>query len=144
MNNDSMVYLAESITYCVHPAAPLADIDQAQVYLDDLLAKPWFSQRWPKVAKKRIQIRAGKTWKWSASTPWDNKITLSPFHLNNLVILHELAHFCAEREIHKDIYHGPEFCGAYLYLMKRMAGAEVERSFRHALKACGVEFTRVL
>jgi hypothetical protein len=63
--------------------------------------------------------------------------------MNNFVVIHEMSHFCTEKEIHQGLYHGPKFCGVYLYLMKRMAGAEVERSLRHAFQACGVEFDRV-
>ncbi len=63
-----------------------------------------------------------------------------PWSMNNVVMAHEMAHFAAQDEEDEGIDHGPVYCGAHLYILRRFVSEDAARSVRLCYQAYGVEY----
>lgn len=133
MNSDFMVYEAGHVLFSGTDAITIANVAQAQEYLDSVLADRFFVERWPRVAKLPIQVRGSKRYEWAGAAIDTNKIFCPVWALNDISLIHELAHFCTPKREKED--HGPIFCGVHLALIKRYKGASLARQLRYAYKA---------
>jgi putative metallohydrolase (TIGR04338 family) len=114
-----------------------SDAASAASYYEHLSSSRWFSDRWPAVVKRNIQIKPStRTHAWANFE--DNCIYLPPWSLTDLTLLHEVAHFCAAREKASD--HGPIFRKAHHELIRHCMGKEAASCYRHSCLAVGLSF----
>lgn len=140
MNPNIKVYEAERVLYSGPFATRFTDVVEAQAFLDRVLASKAFSSRFPGTAKRDIRIRPSQRYEWAGASPDDNKIRVPIWAMNDITLLHELAHFCQGREKED---HGKVFCGAYLFLVKRYISPDLARRLRLCYQAYDVEFRLV-
>lgn len=141
MNSDTMVYEAERVLYFNADATRFSSIEEAQAYLDYVKSTKFFTARWPGAAKRDISVRESKRYEWAGSYVDKNKIMLPVWAMNDLVLLHELAHFCKTNFSAED--HDAAFCGAYLSLVRHFVSPAQAKSLAYSFKAYGVEFNKV-
>lgn len=107
--------------------------EQAQVYLDRLLATAWFQARW---GRRRIAVRFVNGYA-ARAYQWHGHINMGVGSRCEWVMLHELAHMVTDSDAAP---HGPEFAAAYLKLVayrlgdnaaERLRAAFVERRVKH-------------
>lgn len=113
------VYDAEKFLQDVGPR--METVAEIQAYVDHLLSSAWFRRRWPRVARKGIEVRDGRGRRRAvAETIWGvNLIRMPAWSRSKAVILHEVAHHCTD-EAHglRDVAaHGWQFAGTLLELV---------------------------
>ena len=112
--------------------------DQAQAYLDGLVASPWFGDRWPHCVHVTVE-RRGRGAAWSTCQALDRDgpggrpieaVVLVAGPLRQPVVLHELAHLlCAPGS-----GHGPGFAETMLSLVHHEMGLTAFADYLHALR----------
>lgn len=88
-----------------------------QAYVDEVTSSRWFQSRW---GQKRIEYWAG-----NGSHASGNHITVATEHRRSeAVILHELAHCLVTQRSSTAAWHGPEFAGVLMTLVRNVMGKE--------------------
>jgi putative metallohydrolase (TIGR04338 family) len=115
----------------INPGHGFASLATVQAYVDRILATAWWQTCFPTV--QRVVIDPGSRRKWAGA--WKTKeggtIYLPPGTQGPLSVLHELAHLAQPR---RSAFHGPEFAGIYLALVRNRMGWRKERSLAAAFK----------
>lgn len=125
------VYNAER---CLHLQGYPSNLTAPQAYFDEVTNSKWFLARWDWVTALEIEVRQTKhACAWSHFDK--NLIYLPPWASNDLVLLHELAHFTNSPTVE----HDRSFRRNYLLLVKRNMGSEVHYRLRHAFLAFGLD-----
>ena len=113
-------------------------VRDAQAYVDDLVASPWFAERWPHFLRCAIERRgSGSVYSTNdaldhrgpGGAPTEGAVLLSDGSLCQEVVLHELAHLLAPPECG----HGPEFLAVQTELVRREMGFFAFVEYREAL-----------
>ena len=94
-----------------------ASLLEAQSYLDRLLASPWWQMHFPSVRCVVLFAQEGK-YAVAHKGVHGGAIQLPHWALNQLTLVHELAHLASPPET---IGHGPAFAGIYLLLVHSTA-----------------------
>lgn len=103
------------------------DIRQVRDYVGSLIDSDEFQADWPDVFVVNVERRgSGATWSLACS----ETDTIFLADLSQRVVLHEIAHLCANRDSHG---HGPEFARAFLLLVRREMGFHAYGAFLSAL-----------
>jgi putative metallohydrolase (TIGR04338 family) len=93
----------------------------AQQYVDESLASPWWQMHFPSVRCVVLFNREG-TYAQAHKGVHGGAIQLPSWALNQLTLVHELAHLASPPET---IGHGPAFAGIYLLLVQHCMEAHV-------------------
>lgn len=109
------------------------DIKSAQEYADHIRRSRWFESRWPHVSYRPLPVKRNMRSGWSWYNPETHELWLSRWEINDLTILHELAHV-----IEYDPDHGEDFRRTYIALVRRFMGREPATSLRYAFLAHGL------
>jgi len=68
-----------------------------------------------------IRVGDGRGRRRACALPWRREIRLPRWSRCDWVILHEVAHILQPTNT---AWHGPEFCGVYLFLVREVMGAD--------------------
>jgi len=114
-------------------------VAEMQVYVDKLVASAWFRRRWPRTAGGGIEVRDGRgRSRACATTDWAQRIIKMPrWSRSKSVVLHEVAHHCAD-EAHgvRDVAaHGWQFAATLLELVTHEMGVEAGKGLKESYKA---------
>lgn len=102
-----------------------------QQYVDAVTEAAWFQSRW---GRRKLTVRAGR-----GSHAGGSHLTVSPYYRRSeAVILHEIAHCLTPNN---RAWHGPEFAGILLTLVRYQMGAEHARELRESFRAGRVRAT---
>lgn len=102
-----------------------------QDYVDAVTAAAWFQSRW---GRRKLTVIPGQ-----GSHAGGSHLTVSPYHRRSeAVILHEIAHTLTPSN---RAWHGPEFAGILLTLVRFQMGAEHARELRESFRAGRVRVT---
>lgn len=113
-------------------------VRDAQAYVDDLVASPWFVERWPHFVRCAVERRgSGSVYSTNdaldrcgpGGAPTEGAVLLADGCLCQEVVLHELAHLLAP----PDCGHGPEFLAVQTELVRREMGFFAFVEYREAL-----------
>lgn len=140
MNTDTMVYEAERVLYFNTDATRFSTIKEAQDYLDHVKSTRFFVGRWPDAGDRPIVVKLSKRYDWAGSYVDKNKIMLPVWAMNDLVLLHELAHFCKTDFSTED--HDAVWCGSYLSLVGHFVNKAQAKSLMHSFRAYGVDYIK--
>lgn len=141
--DDTRFYYAE---WNLHKMGLEARLGDPQGFLDKVLGSRAFVNRWPEIARRPIEIRSRQVnQNYALSYRKENLIYLPPWARTDLVVLHELAHFCApsKRVVARGKDkgdHGPHFIGAELELVKLFMGKRPYNCLKHSLRAFEIEW----
>lgn len=100
-------------------------IEACQEYVDWLCQQAWFQRRW---GRQRLTVRHKV---YGSARGGYGRVTLPPWARKEWVILHEVAHGLLPKP---HAWHGPEFVGIYLTLVRFVLGEEAGRQFLDALR----------
>ena len=131
MNSDERVYEAEKMLYTGEFTKRFGSAEDAREFLWAMQTDAWFVKRWPRVAKRDIVIKRSKNYKWAGAYVPQNEILLPVWAMNNLVLVHEMAHFCAPPRA-KEGDHHPAFCAAECLLVDRYVQRGLGKRLRWA------------
>lgn len=111
-------------------------IEIAQKYVDSIVKSPWFKKHYRSVTY--IKVKPGR----GGGVAYWRSISLGvKARRCEGVIIHEIAHICAEADhSHAIAHHGEEFATTYLTLVKRFLGKEKYEALRLAFIRNGVPF----
>lgn len=111
--------------------------ESVQDYVDAMFAAAWFRRRWGFV-RMDVSHSHGR----GSHATGHSSIAMGTEHRRSeSVILHEVAHNLTARADGAAAWHGPEFAGVLLTLVKFQMGAEHARTLRESFKAHGVRYT---
>ncbi len=104
--------------------------DQLQAWVDAVLDRRPIRSRWGAIHIEAVLKRGGSAYGGLG------RITLPLFARNEWIVLHEIAHSLTERSA-RDVsgcpydvaWHGPEYVGVYLFLVKTVLGEEAYKTF---------------
>jgi len=105
-----------------------------QQWVDSIVGTLWWQERFPDVFTIECPTvnRNGTTGSVGAlQDDGVGVIEMHPVHWNELIVLHEMSHVCADAE--GSTAHDPTFCRIYLELVYRMLGAEVWMQLRQSM-----------
>lgn len=116
--------------------------EEARTYLDEVLSQNWFKRLTPKTS---IRIKMTKSNSLtSSSCNWNNTIRLSPRHMYEMILLHELAHQVVDSQPEhislKYAAHGELFAYTYLELVRHQLGDEVRDELAKAFDEGNVKW----
>lgn len=118
------------------------NLDGVQRYIDQVQATEWYNTAFPRPAQqRRVTVRQRKTahkahYEYAGATiaMFDSHMARDPrWAMREVVVLHELAHHVARDQ------HGPEFVGAFLFLIKHAMGPEAWLLAMDAFVSGGVD-----
>lgn len=118
-----------------HPAE-FKTMDQCQAFIDQVLRSRWVATRW----RKTLVALPGKGYSRAVAYPDRGTIQLPLWSRSKLVICHEIAHHLTPSTY---AWHGPEYAGVYLMLVKHVIGDEAYDALRASFKANHVRYTLV-
>ena len=127
-NQKQRVYNAEKSVYKFGQTIPTNEL---QAYANKVLDKRAIRSRW---GTRNVRVECGR----SSGASYGGRITLGVACRNEWVMLHELAHELAPREVK----HGPEFVGIYLFLVDLILGKAEGNRLRAAFKEQRVRSSR--
>lgn len=127
-NQKQRVYNAEKSVYKFGQTIPTNEL---QAYANKVLDKRAIRSRW---GIRNVRVELGR----SSGASYGGRITLGVASRNEWVMLHELAHELAPREVK----HGPEFVGIYIFLVDLVLGKAEGNRLRAAFKANRVRSSR--
>lgn len=100
-------------------------IKEVQCYVDKFLESAWVTRRWGPQEPIEVQSRTGNT---CDASRYHNRIRLTHWGMNEIVVLHELCHI-----IHPSGYgvsHGRYFARTFLEVIGHMLGVEAKKALR--------------
>jgi hypothetical protein len=127
-NQKQRVYNAEKSVYKFGQTIPTNEL---QAYANKVLDKRAIRSRW---GTRNVRVELGR----SSGSSYGGRITLGVACRNEWVMLHELAHELAPREVK----HGPEFVGIYLFLVNLILGKDEADRLKAAFKEQRVRSSR--
>lgn len=127
-NQKQRVYIAERSVYKL---GQTISTNELQAYVNKVLDKRAIRSRW---GIRNVRVDLGR----SSGASYGGHITLGVACRNEWVILHELAHELAPREVK----HGPNFVGIYIFLVDLVLGKVEGNRLRAAFKANRVRSSR--
>ena len=120
-----------------------ASIYDLRDYVEALTSKPWFRKRW----SFSLKVCDGRG-RYSAAAEGFEKILIPRIYRYELAVLHEVAHACVSYEFREGANHpaghGPEFCQAFLLLVRSQMGTDASRRLRDLFARHGVVYQRAL
>lgn len=122
-------------------------VAEVEEYLDGILRKAWFKNRWPRVANYQgIKVHDGRGTRIARASygVYGGWISLPRWARNEAVLLHELAHVCVRSKynVYKRAAHGREYAATLLQLVTWKMGKEVGDKLRDAYREHGVKWYR--
>lgn len=102
-----------------------------QRYVNLILSQKFITKRF---GERKIWVKSGRG---GGKAYGSSFISLGLWARNESIVLHEIAHCLAPR----NVKHGPEFAGIYLFLVKNVFGNEAAAKLRQSYKAHGVRYT---
>jgi len=136
-HRDSLVYEAERVLNCVTVPTEFRSAKAATEFVRAVQGTRFFRNRWPTLAKRKIVVKSSRRFEWAGAKITEGVILCHPFHMNNLYMLHELAHFCSKERI---VDHGPTFCGSHIALVERFISKSAGKSLRKAYEAYNIDY----
>jgi putative metallohydrolase (TIGR04338 family) len=100
-------------------------IEDCQRFVDHLVRQTWFQRRWGQRTYAVVWKASG-----SATCSGSSTIALPPWARTEGVILHEIAHGLP----HGGAWHGAEFAGILLALVRHQMGAETAKKLRASMR----------
>jgi putative metallohydrolase (TIGR04338 family) len=108
--------------------------DEVQAYLFNLMGSNWYQTQWPK-APRTITVRLNAI--WARSSGGRTKIRISKGSMDEITVLHELAHSITGKE---GGWHGRTFCINFLKLIRKKLSVTAEESMKACFKKHKVKF----
>jgi putative metallohydrolase (TIGR04338 family) len=137
MTPDDLLYEVERAVMIMRYPIRFSDAESAAQYYEHMSSSRWFNDQWPAVVKRKVEIRSStRAHAWANFD--QNAIYLPPWSLTDLILCHEVAHFCAARERACD--HGPIFRKAHHGLIRHYMSKEAAKCYRHSCLAMGLDF----
>lgn len=130
-NSPAVDFFGAAIT--LPPEARFASVDSVQRYVDQVIALPAVTGRWPSPGVVVVRARRGATAAhYESAAPGSGVIAVpersgSGWALRELVVLHELAHHLCGTE---GPAHGPEFTDTLCALAAAVMGPETSHVLR--------------
>jgi len=145
-NQRSKVYLAETDfqkEYVKeHKIVINKDLSFWDGYLKKVLQSKWFQKHFGPI--ETIRLKDGKgTRNAKAMRIFQGRggiISLPLWSRDEIVVLHELSHVAVS--YFKNAPHGPEFCAAYLKIVKHFIGTEAENELKMSFKEKRVKWRK--
>ena len=137
----SKVYTAERVVH----GEMFETVEQVQTYVDRVLGRAWFKRRWPSIARHGIPVEDGRGRRAAgAKTTYRGRtITMPKWSRFEEVILHEIAHHCADvqygtREV---AAHGWQFAGTLIELVRYEMGKDEADKMKASFRKHKVRWT---
>lgn len=132
----SKLYAAEQEYLRVHPADKyLGDIDACQKFVDSVLARKYVQKHYPRhTSIKVVGIPAKHRWAHAYNSQGRIELGTGPaarWSRTNSVVLHEIAHILAYRNVTEHIgNHDWGFAATFLDLVRNVMGADAAKALR--------------
>lgn len=107
------------------PSTGAVSIEACQAYVDWLTDQAWFQRRW---GRRKLLVRHKVH---GNATGGYGRVTLPPWARTEHVILHEVAHGLLPKP---HAWHGPEYVGIFLTLVRHTLGEDAGRRFSDKLR----------
>ena len=118
----------------------LKTVPQVEAWVKGIIREPWFRYRWPHIKTCRVETPNRKE---LAMGEFDGRdcanLSLPRWCRTEIGVLHELAHCCVPPILDRPS-HGPEYAGAYLFLVEKVRGPEEAAMLRESFKKYGVKY----
>jgi len=129
-NSVRLIYELENEVFS--PGAEFKDHEQAQGYVNEILGSRFWKDN-PALPSNVVVYDNGDN--NYSECRGRNQIWIAKTQLNQMVALHELAHFYPPAD-----GHGPKFITAYLGLVAQFMGIHFSDQYRRAFVAHGIKF----
>jgi putative metallohydrolase (TIGR04338 family) len=129
----SRVYRAERK---VNHGKPFKDIKEVRKYVEKLCKSPWFKKHF---VPRPINVRTGG-YAVATADLWGIRIPEQEWSLNELVVLHEVAHVCSRAVTTREAGHGITFCKTFIKLVQHKIGKATSDDLKKQFKQEGVKY----
>lgn len=134
----SKVYRAEAVLskHCT----PLKELHHIEAFVEKVRSSARVQDHFPHLTEDPVRVKAARG---GRSTAFYRGISISQWHRNDWVVLHELAHIQVQRQHGhwKVAGHGREYCAVYLKLVLWFIGREAHDELKASFKEHRVKFT---
>lgn len=120
--------------YRAAPAEDEMNVEEMQAFVNDILRTRWFKNRY---ALNWVTVKDGRGRRKAGGDYWGRCIKMPRWSRRPIVVLHELVHVLLNPRIHP--YHGEEFCGWYLALVRRFISEDAYKELRQHMQDVGVK-----
>ena len=124
----SLDFFGAAIT--LPPEARFGSVDAVQRYVDQVLALPTVTRRWPGVDAVAVRPRRAATAAHNESAGVIAVPATAQWALRELVVLHEVAHHLADSAGGDGPPHGPVFSATFCELLTLVMGPEAGHVLR--------------
>lgn len=115
----------------------LRNLADMQAFIDKVTEARWFQSRWGRIS---VEVRAGQ--RHTRAVSYGRVLHIPLWAREEEILLHELAHTLTSHRVGSHIvsWHGPEFAGVLLFLVKNVMGLDAWEKLRKSFKEHRVRF----
>lgn len=118
-------------------AERFGSVTEMQAFVDKLVTYAWWKRAFP--YDRHITVKDGRGRRSACGDPVFREISMPTWSRTKAVLLHEVAHVVAPRDV---AWHGWEFAEVYLKLVQHCLGADEAKALKASFKQHHVRYTK--